>query len=219
MSVSRFSQIWERRWILGTAALAVAGAAIIAALVVLPRTYQAGSSVMMLAPRSAARMTGGNPYLSFSPSLTLTASAVGDEVMAPGTAQRLAARGSRAAYSVTLAPYTTDTTGSVLLITVTGSSQASVRTTLRAVTAQVATALAVLQHGVAQRSRVRAVTLSYAAAPSLNVSQTGRSMILFIVPVILAALAVPVLADAFLLRRSARRRSVRAGHAPHPADS
>jgi hypothetical protein len=218
MNVSRFSQIWERRWILGTAALAVAAAAIIAALLVLPRTYQAGSSVMMLAPRSAARMTGGNPYLSFSPSLTLTASAVGDEVMAPGTAQRLAARGFRAAYTVALAPYTTDTTGSVLLITVTGSDQASVRATLGAVTAQVATSLAVLQHGVARAARVRAVTLSYAARPALSVSQTARSMILVIVPVILAALAVPVLADAWLLRRSARRRSPRAGQAPHPAD-
>jgi hypothetical protein len=173
--------------------------------------------VIMLAPRSAARLTGGNPYLSFSPSLTLTASAVADEVMAPGTALKLARHGFRAPFTVVLAPYTTDTTGSVLLVTVTGSSQADVQATLHAVTAQIGTALSGLQDQVASRHQIAAATLSYSPRPVLSISETARSLIVIIVPVLLLALAFPVLVDARLLRRGMQQKPVPGTHALSPA--
>jgi hypothetical protein len=212
MDVSRFSLIWGRRWILTAAMLTLASVITVAALLIVPRTYQSDSSVIMLAPRSVARLTGGNPYLSFTPSLTLTASAVGDEVMAPGTARHLAARGFRAAYTVALAPYTTNTTGSVLQVTVTGSDKADVQATLHAVTAEISTQLAQLQGQVRRPSRILAATLSYSPQPTLSVSQTGRSLILLVVPVLLLALAVPVVVDALLQRRAGAGRAT-ASHA------
>jgi hypothetical protein len=216
MNLSTISRIWGKRRKLTAAMLILAAAIAITALMIMPRTYQSSASVIMLAPRAAARQMGGNPYLSFSPSLTLTASAVGDEVMAPGTAQALAARGYRSSYTVALAPFTTTTTGSVLIITVTGSDKASVQATLRAVTAQVSTALSGLQGHVAKRARIRSATLSSSSQPALSTSQTARPLILVIVPVILVALGVPVIVDGQIERR-ARTAPAAAGHALTPA--
>ena len=99
MDPSKSAPIWRRWWILTLALLllTLSGASGTATRL---RTYQSDSSVLLLASRSAARLTGGNPYLSFSPSLTLTADAVGREIMAPATAQHLASRGFRDSYTV-----------------------------------------------------------------------------------------------------------------------
>jgi hypothetical protein len=217
MDLRNFARIWRERRILTAVMLGLAVAAVLAALATVPRTYQSTASVIMLAPRSAARLTGGNPYLSFSPSLTLTASAVADEVMAPQVARKLTARGLDAAYTVALAPYTTNTTGSVLLVAVTGTSKAATQSTLAAVNTQISAALASLQHGVAARGRIRAATLSYSPQPALSVSKTARSLIMVVVPVVLAALSIPLLTDA-AARRLGRRRGIRAGHALGPAE-
>jgi hypothetical protein len=211
MDLTTISRIWGRRRKLTAAMLVLAAAVTIAALMATPRTYQSSASVIMLAPRSAARQMGGNPYLSFSPSLTLTASAVADEVMAPSTARELAARGYRSLYAVALAPFTTTTTGSVLIVTVTGSDKASVQATLRAVTAQLGTALSGLQGKVRARARIGAATLSYSPQPALSTTQTARSLILVIVPVILLALGVPVVVDGQLERRARAARAAGGG--------
>src|SRR6266851_4200547 len=122
MYLSESFRIWRKRRYLTAALLVLALAGSGAALSTLPRTYQANSSVILLASRAAASPYGGNPYLSFSPSLTLAADAVSRELMGPGTVLSLAARGFSASYTVALAPYTTTTTGSVLLVTVAGES-------------------------------------------------------------------------------------------------
>ena len=90
------------------------------ASVFLPRTYQADASVVLLASRSQSGTTGGNPYLNFSSSLTLTADAVSRQVMDPQTASSLAARGFPGSYTVAMPTYSTLTVGSVLLIAATG---------------------------------------------------------------------------------------------------
>src|ERR1700680_4895259 len=59
----------------------------------LPRTYQSQSSVVLLASRATSKPNGNNPYLSFSPSLTLTADVVSRKLMAPGTVKYLASHG------------------------------------------------------------------------------------------------------------------------------
>ena len=123
MELRQAVRIWRARWILTSVLiiLAMVGAAEAAAK--MPRYYQSASSVVLLASRAASKQNGGNPFLSFGPSLTLTADAVSRELMAPETVRQLAAQGFTASYTVAVPPYTTSTTGSVLLVTVAGTER------------------------------------------------------------------------------------------------
>jgi hypothetical protein len=215
-------RIWRAQWILTSVLviLAMAGAAGAAAKI--PRYYQSASSVILLASRAASVQNGGNPFLSFSPSLTLTADAVSREVMAPGTVRRLAARGFTASYTVALPSYTTSTTGSVLLVTVTGTDAARVQRTLQAVTAQIGTQLAQLQRGVPASGQVRADTLSLTPQAALSTSQTARPLVVVGALLLVICLGTPIVVDGLATRRQLRisrrsrtsRRSLRTGRSP-----
>ena len=113
--------------------------------------------MVLLASRSASRLNGGNPYLSFGPSLTLAADVLSTALMAPDTAQRASPSGASAAvYTVALATDTTTTTGSVLVVTVTGNNRTAVERTLVGVNAEVGAKLAQLQNKVKPYDRIRA---------------------------------------------------------------
>ncbi|HEY7145395.1 MAG TPA: hypothetical protein VH637_14225 [Streptosporangiaceae bacterium] len=196
--------------------LIVAVAGIAVALRQLPQTYQANSSVLLLASRSAAKTNGGNPYLSFSPSLTLTADVLSRELMAPAVVNDLASKGYTATYTAELAPYTTTTTGSVLLISVTGSEPAQVQSTLTGVTHEVARELAQLQKRVKPASRIRSATLSYSPQATLSVTQSARSMVIVIALGLLLVIGVPVVVDGWLLRRKIRAALLVPGGGPGP---
>jgi hypothetical protein len=172
-----------------------------------PRYYQSTSSVVLLASPAASTPNGGNPFLSFSPSLTLTADAVSRELMSPGTVAQLAARGFTAPYTVVLPSYTTSTTGSVLLVTVTGSDAGGVQRTLEAVTARIGTQLAQLQQGVPAHGQVHADTLSFTPQAALSISQTARPLVVVGVLLLVLSLGTPIVVDGLVTRRRLRDRS------------
>ena len=207
MDLRQAVRIWRARWILTSVLLilAIVGAAGAAAKI--PRSYQSTSTVLLLASRAASASNGGNPFLSFSPSLTLTADAVSRELMAPGTVRQLAAQGFTASYAVALPTYTTSTTGSVLTVTVTGPHAAKVERTLQAVTAQIGTQLAQLQHGVPARSQVDADTLSITPQATLSVSQTARPLVVVGAVLLVICFGIPIVLDGLLTRRQLRNRS------------
>jgi hypothetical protein len=213
---SESRHIWRKRWKLTLILIVLASAGTGAAAITLPRSYQSDSSVVLLASRSAARLNGGNPYLSFSPSLTLTADALSQELMAPGTVRDLVKMGYTDAYTVTLAPYTTTTTGSVLNVTVSGGNRAAIEHTLSAVTGQISVALSRLQIGVKPKSRIRAATLSFAPQPALSISQTARPLIAVVALGLLLALGLPIIVDGRIARRPAKRRPAKT--APRPSE-
>jgi len=204
MDFSETIQIWRRRRALTATLLILALASIAAAMAGLPRHYQSQASVVLLASRSTAKLTGGNPYLSFSPSLTLTADAVSREMMAPGAMQHLAASGATASYTVALPAYTTATTGSVLVISVTGTDPALVQSTLRAVTAEVGQALAQIQGAVRPQDAIQVATLSSDPQATVDVSLTARPLVVVAALGLLFALGLPLLVDSRLSRRQTR---------------
>jgi hypothetical protein len=206
--------VWRKRRGLTAALLILAFVSLVGAVAGLPRTYQSQASVVLLASRSAARQTGGNPYLSFSASLTLTADALSREMMAPAVVQSLAARGYAESYTVTLPADTTATTGSVLVVAVSGSDPASVQRTLRAVVAEVGTALVRIQGAVRPQDEIRVATLSVAPQATLAVSQTARPIVVIAVLGLVGALGVPVLVDGWLTRRRGGYRASVPGRAP-----
>ncbi len=218
MNLGELLYIWRRRPILTVTLLVVALTGATTALLGLPRTYQSNSSVVLLASRSAARQTGGNPYMSFSSSLTLTADVISGELMAPRTAAVLAARGYSDPYTVALAPYNTATTGSVLLVQVTGSNRRDVQRELAAVTQQVSAELAQIQANIRPESRIRIATISFSPRAALDVGQTARPMVVVIAAALLLVLGVPVIVDARGARRAARARPALADEHQEPVD-
>ena len=208
MDLRHAVRIWRARWILTSMLLILAIVGGAAAVKKMPRYYQSTSSVVLLASRAASVQNGGNPFLSFGPSLTLTADAVSREMMAPAAARQLAARGFTASYTVGLPSYTTTTTGSVLLVTVTGSDAAEVQLTLQAVTAEISTQLAQLQHGLQAASQERTATLAFSPQPTLSVSQTARPLVGAGALLLVICLGIPIVVDGLVTRRRLRRRSV-----------
>ena len=214
MDLGESARIWRRRRILTIAMLILALAGSAAAMTRLPKVYRSDSSVILLASRSAAKLNGGNPFLSFSPSLTLTADALSRELMAPATARDLAARGFLGAYTVALAPDTTATTGSVLLISVTSSSISVAERTLTAVTGEINVKLAQLQGTVPVRNQIHAAALSYTPQAALSSSQTARPLVAITVLGLLVALGTPIAVDSAV----ARRRAAHAAMVPDPVE-
>jgi hypothetical protein len=184
----------------------------------LPRTYQSQSSVVLLASRATSKPNGNNPYLSFSPSLTLTADVVSRKLMAPGTVNYLASRGFPDPYTVALAPYTTQTTGSVLLVTVTGTGEARVERTLHGVTSEISASLARLQAGTTANDRIRAATISMSQQAALSVSHTVRSLAVLIGLGLGLSFGIPRIMEAPITERLIRRKLEPAARAPYPAD-
>jgi hypothetical protein len=207
MDLRQAVRIWRARWILTSVLLILAVVGGVGAAAKIPRYYQSASTVVLLASRAASMPNGGNPFLSFSPSLTLTAGAVSSELMAPGTVRQLAAQGFTARYTVAPPSYTTSTTGSLLLVTVTGPGSAMVQRTLHAVTARISTQLAQLQHGVPARSQVRADTLSYTPQATLSMSQTARPLVVVGALLLVMWLGTPIVVDGLVARRQLRVRS------------
>jgi hypothetical protein len=199
------SRVWRRHPILTSVLLLLALGATAAAAAKVPRSYQAGGSAVLIASRAVAKTTGDNPYLSFSPSLSLTAEVVIGEMMAPSTAADLTARGFRGPYTVTLANYTTSTTGSTLTVTVNGSDRARVARELAAIMSEIQAKLTGLQSGMKPYNRVRAVTIAQSQQPTLSVSSTARPVVLVAVGGLLLAFGLPWVLDAQLTRRRARR--------------
>jgi hypothetical protein len=207
MDLGETMHIWRKRWILTLTLLVLASAGAVTAVIGLPRTYSANSSLVLLASRSAARVNGGNPYLSFSPSLTLTADALSRELMAPTTINALAAAGYKDVYTVALAPYTTTTTGSVLLLTTAGHNKRAVELTLHKVIGEIGVKLTDLQGTVGPRHRIRVEPLSLSPQATLSIGQTARPLVAAVAPLLLLALGIPIAVDSWATRRRARRPS------------
>jgi len=218
MNLGELLHIWRRRSILTAVLFIAALAGTVTTLTGLPRTYESDSSVVLLASRSAAKLTGGNPYMSFSTSLTLTGDVLSGELMAPRTVTELAANGYTNAYTVTLAPSSTATTGSVLLVAVTGTNPRSVERQLYAVTHEISLELARIQAKVRPRGRIRAATISITPEAALVVSQTARPMVLVIATGLLLVLGVPVIVDGRLARRRIRAAAARPDSRPQRID-
>jgi hypothetical protein len=193
--------IWRGRWVLTGGLLLLTLVGVGVAMTFLPRTYQATASVILLDPPGES--AGGNPYLNFNASLTLTSDAVSRQVMDPQTASSLASHGFQGSYTVEMPTYSTSTAGSVLLITVTSSGAGGVQHTLNGVIGAVRASLAALQSGVHPPQRIRLAVLAPASGPSVNTAHTVRSVALVAGFGLLVALGVPWMLDAQVRRHLA----------------
>jgi hypothetical protein len=213
MNLVKMFSIWRKRWILTSLVLLVAFAACGYAAVKLPRIYQANSTVVLVPSVRASKALGeGNPYLSFSDSLSTTADVVATEVAAPQTEHELAAQGFGAQYTAVSESTTGQAvaSGSVLpgpfvAVAVTGSSRSSVEHTLYGVTTAIGKELNGIQSGMSRNNRISVSTIAYTRRASLSMSMTARSLVLIVGLLIICALSVPLIVDAHIARRRLRR--------------
>ncbi|MEW2358235.1 hypothetical protein [Spirillospora sp. NPDC029432] len=195
-----------RRWLLTVPLLLLALGGVAAAAVLTPWTYEAKASVVFLASPFQAREAGGNPWLIFDSSLTITAEVVGREMMDDRTAAELRGRGLTAEYEVGVAQ---DSTGPVLAVDVTGPDEKVTKGTLDALVAAIPQRLAQLQakEGVAERAQIRANVVTASPAATLAPTAKMRTLVMVLFVGLALTVAVPLFAEVF----SERRRRVRAG--------
>ncbi len=197
-------RIWRRRAALTAGLVLLALAGLAAALALFPPTYQSEASVVLLASRAASRVTGGNPYLGFTPSLSLTADVVSRALVGPATVEQLASEGFEDSYTVAQPTYTTTATGSVLIITVTGADPAGVERTLHGVIGELKYSLALMQGDVRPRNRITVSTLASSPQASLETSATVRPVVTTLLIGLVVALGLPVVIDGVLRRRKVK---------------
>jgi capsular polysaccharide biosynthesis protein len=207
----------RRRWILTSVLLLLTLAGTAAAVVMLPWTYQSQAMTVLLASRSASKMSGGNPYLAFDQSLTYTADLIRREVMDPRTALALAARGYTGNYLVTAA---TDTSGPVLLVTVTGSNKYTVENTLHGVTDELNTKLLALQagSGVTPYNRITSLVVSMSPKATVSMSKKARPLVVVLALGMVLTFSIPQAVDARAARRRLRREAGEHASPGYPGD-
>jgi capsular polysaccharide biosynthesis protein len=188
----------RRRWILASVLLLMTLAGTVYALLKLPPTYQAQSSVVLLVPKNVAKAYGGNPYLAFNSTLNMTADVVRYETTDVRTANLLAAQGYTSTYLVTDA---FDTAGPVLNVTVTGHNEAAVEHTLYGVTSQVSSKLSGLQAGLAGANKIQDVVITFTPKPTVLSSKKARPLSVVVGAGLMLTVGIPLIVDAVLVRR------------------
>jgi hypothetical protein len=214
MDIRETLRILRRRWYV-TGPLLLLTVAASAVLAARSGPYQSESQVVLLPSAQSAKAAGGNPYLSFDDSLTLTADLLRRQLIAPPVVQSLGRNGYRSPYQVVDDPLTV---GPVLDITVTGSSKSSVEHTLAGVTHEAGRQLRVMQGDVAPIDRITLRTVSYAPKPSLLAANKARTPVVALAVGLVLTLAVPLTFDAAMAdrrkagsrARSPRRPAIRA---------
>ena len=204
MGFNEVIQIWRRRAALTAGLVLLALASFAAALALFPASYQSQASEVLLASRAASRVTGGNPYLGFTPSLSLTADVVSRALMAPATARQLAAEGFYESYTVTEPTYATSTTGTVLDIVVTGTDPVNVQQTMQDVLFQTKAELSQMQENMPLRNQITVSTLASSPRATLATSATVRPIAMTLVFGLIMALGLPVIIDGVLRRRKVK---------------
>lgn len=207
--------ILMKRWLLTVPLFVLTVGAVVAASVVLPWEYEAQATMVFLASPVQAKNAGGNPWLVFDGSLTVTAEVVGREMMDDRTVAQLRAKGLTAGYKVEIAP---NSTGPVLSVDVTGDNAANTVGTMNAILAMIPDRLAQIQAaaGVAPAARITVNMVSVTPQPQKKSTKKLRTVAV----VLFGGFSLTVVAPLFLESVSVRRR-VRApggGAAKQPAD-
>jgi hypothetical protein len=210
MDVRKTLQILGRRWYIAVPLLLLTVAAS-AAMAARPGPYQSESQVVLLPSAQSSKLAGGNPYLSFDDSLTLTADLLRRLLINPPLVQSLGKNGYGSSYQVVDDPLTA---GPVLDITVTGTSKDSVEHTLAGVTNEAGRQLRLMQGHVAPIDLITLKTVSYDSKASLLLTRKARTPLVALAIGLVLTVAVPLAFDAAAADRRKSRSRARSPRRP-----
>jgi hypothetical protein len=192
----------RRRWILTSFLFLLTLAAALAAWVKIPGPYQAESMTVLYPSQQASKPNGNNPLMSFGGSLNVAGDIVLREVSAPSYAAQLAAHGYTSSFTIADDP---NSTGPILDVTVTGSSQGQVEQTLNGVTAAVKNELAAIQQSYKPANRITSQVVSTQPTPKLLVSKKARTIVIVLGLGLVLTFAIPQVVDAEIAKRRGAR--------------
>lgn len=194
----------RRHWILTSIFIVFTLAATAAATLVLPWTYQAQSTVVLLASQQGSKLNGDNPYLSFDGALTNTAYVVSVIVTGPGDQARFASQGDTGEYTVALS---TATDGPVLLVNVTAHSKAVAQDTMKAVTGSIQDTLSSIQakQNITAPNQIRSQVAAMSPQATVLFSKKAKDIGLALALGLFLTFGVPILTDAHQARRKEER--------------
>ncbi|MEZ0071486.1 hypothetical protein [Planotetraspora sp. GP83] len=185
--------VLARRWTITVPLLLLTIGAVTAAYFVLPWTYESSGTIVFLTSKQIAdKNTGGNPYLSFDGSLSITAELVGRAVNDELTAQKLAEQGLTGEYETQIPP---DSRAPLLKVTVTDSDPRIAQATMEAIIKRIPSTLNDLQKTNTSISQVRQSVLTKSTAPDRKATSKIRSLVGILAIGMLLTAGVPLVTE------------------------
>ncbi|GGO17220.1 hypothetical protein GCM10010116_34820 [Microbispora rosea subsp. aerata] len=199
-----------RRWPLTLALLVVTLAATGGALIAIPWQYEAKSTVVFLSSRKGSQPVGGNPWLAFDGSLTITAEVVARGMGDERTLEQLKAQGHTAEFTVGLAQ---DSRGPLLDITATGPDPAVAQSTMKALTTLSKQRLADLQEkaGILPDATIRAEIVTASDEALLTPEKKIRLLVVIFAAGMLLTVGVPLFIESLAQKRRRLAAELAAG--------
>jgi hypothetical protein len=202
MDLGEFFRTLRRQWILTLLLLLLTLFAVYEANNKFSGPYQAESVIVLLPSQKAAEPNGRNPYLSFDSSINVAGDIVLRQVMDPHTVAALAAKGYSGSYEILDDP---NTAAPMLDVTATGGDKAQVENTLQVVTRTFQARLDTLQQSLKPINRVTSMVIFKDPVAKLELSKKARVLVVFLVIGLVLTCTIPLMVDAEITRRRARR--------------
>jgi hypothetical protein len=195
-----------RRWPVTLALLVMTICGSVAALVIIPWQYESTATVVFLSSREGSKPVGGNPWLAFDGSLTITAEVVARGMSDERTAQELKAKGDTAEFTVGLAQ---DSRGPLMDIVATAPDPAVAQSTMESLVALCQQRLTELQKksAIQPSATIRSSLVTATDEAELAAQKKIRTIMVIVAGGMLLTVGVPLFIESLVQKR---RRQVEA---------
>ncbi|WP_143591465.1 hypothetical protein [Thermoactinospora rubra] len=208
-------QAVRRRWLVALLLLTFTITGTAATYLWFPWSYEAHANVVFLSSQQLSKEAGGNPYLYFDSSLKVTAEIVGRTLMGESQAEKMAAQGLTAEYTVALAP---DSVGPLLNVMSESDDPKVAQATLDHLLKVIPEQVDALQSSLPQQTRVRTKTIPVTESPELKPTEKIRIIVVVAGLGLVLTFAAPAALEASAQRRrSAAARLQQEGEQPPPS--
>ncbi|MFC6079690.1 YveK family protein [Sphaerisporangium aureirubrum] len=190
-----------KRWPVTVALLVATIAATFGAMTAIPWQYESKATVVFLSSRKGAQPVGGNPWLAFDGSLTITAEVIARGMSDERTLQKLKDQGNTAEFTVGLAQ---DSRGPLLDITATAPDPKVAQATMEALATLSAQRLNEMQQksSILPDATIRAELVTSTDKAELTPEKKIRMLLIIFAGGCLLTLGIPL----FLESQAQKRR-------------
>ncbi|MFC4588907.1 YveK family protein [Sphaerisporangium corydalis] len=206
-----------RRWPVTLALLAVTIAATVGALIAIPWQYESKATVVFLSSRKGSQPVGGNPWLAFDASLTITAEVISRGMSDERTLRKLKDEGKTADFTVGLAQ---DSRGPLLDITATGADPTVAQATMETLATLSQERLTEMQQksAILPDATIRAELVTSSDKAELTPEKKIRMLVIIFAGGMLLTIGVPLFLESMAQKRrrlaQPEQVTVRAGEPP-----
>lgn len=189
-----------RRWPVTLALLVVTIAATAGALMAIPWQYESKATVVFLSSRKGSQPVGGNPWLAFDASLTITAEVISRGMSDERTLKKLKDEGKTAEFLVGLAQ---DSRGPLLDITATGPDPAVAQATMETLATLSQERLTEMQQksSILPDATIRAELVTSSDKAELTPEKKIRLLVIIFAGGMLLTIGVPLFLESLAQKR------------------